>query len=254
MKLKSLKLLLATLTLGLATALPVANAAGSSVELKDAQVDLDNKLSMARGAKYYANYCMGCHSLKFSRYNRVATDLGLDDESIKSIIFTRDDDDVMSKSGSLMISAIPSKDAANWFGTAPPDLSLVARSRKSGDWIYSYLTSFYKDDSRPFGVNNLVFENVGMPHVLQELQGMQELEVHDDGHGHVTKTLKLTEPGKMSVGEFDQLAKDLTNFLVYVGEPAQLHRTYYGILTLLFLFVFFIVAYLLKKEFWKDIH
>lgn len=254
MKLKSLKLLVATLTLGLATAVPVAFGAGSSVPLQDAQVNLDNKLSLARGAKFYANYCMGCHSLKFSRYNRVATDLGLDEDSIKSIIFTRDENDEVSKTGSLMISAIPAKDAASWFGTAPPDLSLIARSRAGGDWIYSYLKSFYRDDSRPFGVNNLVFENVGMPHVLQELQGMQELEEHDDGHGHVTKTLKLVEPGKMSAGDYDQLAKDLTNFLVYVGEPAQLHRTYYGILTLLFLFVFFIVGYLLKKEFWKDIH
>ena len=251
MKFKSLKLLLAATVLSLGAA-PAFSA--GSVELLDAQVNLDNKLSLARGAKFYANYCMGCHSLKFSRYNRVATDIGLEEADIKSIIFTRDEDNKMHKTGALMVNAIPTKDAARWFGTAPPDLSLIARSRGGGDWIYSYLKSFYRDDSRPFGVNNTIFANVGMPHVLLELQGMQELEEHDDGNGHVTKTLKLVEPGKLSVGEYDQVARDLTNFLVYVGEPAQLHRTFYGVLTLLFLFVLFIFSYLLKKEFWKDIH
>jgi ubiquinol-cytochrome c reductase cytochrome c1 subunit len=251
MKFKSLKLLLAATVLSLSAA-PAFSA--GSVELLDAQVNLDNKLSLARGAKFYANYCMGCHSLKFSRYNRVATDIGLEEADIKSIIFTRDEDNKMHKTGALMVNAIPTKDAARWFGTAPPDLSLIARSRGGGDWIYSYLKSFYRDDSRPFGVNNTIFANVGMPHVLLELQGMQELEEHDDGNGHVTKTLKLAEPGKLSVGEYDQVARDLTNFLVYVGEPAQLHRTFYGVLTLLFLFVLFIFSYLLKKEFWKDIH
>ncbi|PWQ99177.1 cytochrome c1 [Leucothrix pacifica] len=252
MKLKSLKLILAAAVLSFSTA--PAFSAGSSVPLQDAQVNLDNKLSLARGAKFYANYCMGCHSLKFSRYNRVAADIGLEEEDIKSIIFTRNEDNEINKTGALMENTIPTKDAARWFGTAPPDLSLIARSRGGGDWIYSYMKSFYRDDSRPFGVNNTVFENVGMPHVLLELQGMQELEVHDDGKGHVTKTLKLVEPGKMSVAEYDQVARDLTNFLVYVAEPAQLHRTFYGVLTLLFLFVLFIFSYLLKKEFWKDIH
>ena len=252
MKLKSLKLLLAAAVLSFSAA--PAFSAGGSVQLQDAQVNLDNKLSLARGAKFYANYCMGCHSLKFSRYNRVASDLGLEEADMKSIIFTRNDDNEIDKTGALMNNAIPAKDAARWFGTAPPDLSLIARSRGGGDWIYSYLKGFYKDDSRPFGVNNTIFDNVGMPHVLLELQGMQELEEHDDGKGHVTKTLKLVEPGKMSVGEYDQLARDLTNFLVYVAEPAQLHRTFYGVLTLLFLFVLFIFSYLLKKEFWKDIH
>lgn len=252
MKLKSLKLLLAAAVLSFSAA--PAFSAGSSVPLQDAQVNLDNKLSLARGAKFYANYCMGCHSLKFSRYNRVASDLGLEEADMKSIIFTRNDDNEIDKTGALMTNAIPAKDAARWFGTAPPDLSLIARSRGGGDWIYSYLKGFYRDDSRPFGVNNTIFDNVGMPHVLLDLQGMQELEEHDDGKGHVTKTLKLVEPGKMSVGEYDQLARDLTNFLVYVAEPAQLHRTFYGVLTLLFLFVLFIFSYLLKKEFWKDIH
>ena len=253
MKLKSLKLLLAAAVLSFAAS-PAAHAAGGDVELQDANVNLGNKLSLARGAKFYTNYCMGCHSLKFSRYNRVAQDLGLDEETIKALIFTRDEDNELDKPGALMTNSIPVKDSARWFGTSPPDLSLIARSRGGGDWIYSYLKGFYRDETRPLGVNNTVFANVGMPHVLAELQGMQELVEHDDGHGHVTKTLKLVEPGKMSPGEYDQLARDLTGFLVYVAEPAQLHRTFYGILTLLFLSVFFVIAYFLKKEFWKDIH
>ena len=253
MKLNSFKLLLASAFLSLAVA-PVAYGASSGEPNLDAKVDVSDKVSLARGAKYYANFCMGCHSLEFSRYNRVAADLGLEEEDIKPLIFTRDDDDNIHKPGNLMVNALRTKDAVRWFGTAPPDLTVIARSKGGGDWLYSYLKGFYRDDSRPFGVNNLYFSNVGMPHVLQELQGTQELEVHDDGNGHSVKTLKLVEPGKMSAGEYDQVAKDLTNFMVYVGEPAQLHRTFYGILTLLFLLVLLVLSYFLKKEFWKDIH
>ena len=149
-----------------------------------------------------------------------------------------------------MVNAVRTKDAIRWFGVAPPDLTVIARSKGGGDWLYSYLKGFYKDDTRPFGVNNLYFSNVGMPHVLQELQGLQVLEIDADGKKH----LKQGQPGKMSAGEYDQVAKDLTNFMVYVGEPAQLHRTFYGILTLLFLLVLLVLSYFLKKEFWKDIH
>lgn len=253
MKLTSLKLLLTAALLSFAIA-PVAHAASGKEPNLDANVDLSDKVSLARGAKYYANYCMGCHSLEFSRYNRVATDLGMEEGDIKPLIFTRDDDDNIHKPGALMVNALRTKDAVRWFGIAPPDLTVIARSRGGGDWLYSYLKGFYRDDSRPFGVNNLYFANVGMPHVLEELQGVQALEVQDDGNGQVTKTLKLVEPGKMGAAEYDQVAKDLTNFLVYVGEPAQLHRTFYGILTLLFLLVLLVLSILLKKEFWKDIH
>lgn len=253
MKLNSLKLLLATAFLSFSVA-PVAYAAAEKEPNLDANVDVSDKVSLARGAKYYSNFCMGCHSLGFSRYNRVAADLGLEEADIKPLIFTRDDDDKIHKPGSLMVNAVRTKDAVRWFGIAPPDLTVIARSRGGGDWLYSYLKGFYKDDTRPLGVNNLYFANVGMPHVLQELQGLQALEVKDDGNGHVIKTLKIVEPGKMSVSEYDQVAKDLTNFLVYVGEPAQLHRTFYGILTLLFLLVLLVLSILLKKEFWKDIH
>jgi len=253
MKLSSFKLLLATAFLSFAV-IPAAFSAAEKEPNLDANVDVSDKVSLARGAKYYANFCMGCHSLEFSRYNRVAMDLGLEEADIKPLIFTRDDDDNIHKPGALMVNAIRTKDAIRWFGIAPPDLTVIARAKGGGDWLYSYLKGFYRDDSRPFGVNNLYFSNVGMPHVLQELQGLQELDVIDDGKGHLIKTLKLVEPGKMSVGEYDQVAKDLTNFMVYVAEPAQLHRTFYGVLTLLFLFVLLVLSYFLKKEFWKDIH
>jgi len=249
MKLNSFKLLVAATFLSVLVA-PTAYSAADKEPNLDANVDLSDKVSLARGAKYYANYCMGCHSLGFSRYNRVAADLGMEEADIKPLIFTRDDDDNIHKPGALMVNAIRTKDAIRWFGIAPPDLTVIARSRGGGDWLYSYFKGFYRDDSRPFGVNNLYFSNVGMPHVLEELQGVQELVVADDG----TKTLTLAEPGRMSAGEYDQVAKDLTNFLVYVGEPAQLHRTFYGILTLLFLLVLLVLSYFLKKEFWKDIH
>jgi len=249
MKLNSFKLLVAAAFLSVAVA-PAAYSAADKEPNLEANVDLSDKVSLARGAKYYANYCMGCHSLGFSRYNRVAADLGMEEADIKPLIFTRDDDDNIHKPGALMVNAIRTKDAIRWFGIAPPDLTVIARSRGGGDWLYSYFKGFYRDDTRPFGVNNLYFSNVGMPHVLEELQGVQELVVADDG----AKTLTLAEPGRMSAGEYDQVAKDLTNFLVYVGEPAQLHRTFYGILTLLFLLVLLVLSYFLKKEFWKDIH
>lgn len=228
-------------------------AAGGGANLEHADVDIHDMGSLQRGAKYFMNYCMGCHSLKFSRYNRVATDLGLTEEQVEdNLIFTRTKGE-KTKVGQLMKNGMPAEDAEAWFGTAPPDLSLVGRSR-GGDWIYSFLKAFYVDPSRPLGVNNTVFANAGMPHVLWELQGWQELEEHDDGHGHKTQTLKLIEPGTASVGEYDQIVRDITNFLVYVGEPAQLHRKSIGIWVMLFLGIFAVIAYLLKKEYWKDVH
>lgn len=245
----------------------VSGGAGHGVALQSANVNLDDKQSLQRGAKYYMNYCIGCHSLKFSRYNRMAKDLGINEEEgftadevtglLKdNLIFTRDDDGKQTKIGSLMETAYSSKAAVEAFGTVVPDLSLVGRSRGS-DWIYSYLKSFYLDDSRPMGVNNTVFKDVGMPHVLWELQGWQvKEEAHGDAaHGdHGAPVLKLAKPGKLSAGEYDQVVTDLTNFLTYVSEPAQLSRKMYGILTLLFLVLLFAVALALEKEYWKDIH
>ena len=238
-------------------------SAGHGVALQSANVNLDDKASLQRGAKYYANYCMGCHSVKFSRYNRMAEDIGLNadngftDDQVTSflkenLIFTRDEDGKQVKTGSLMTTAYSSKAAAEAFGTPVPDLSLVGRSR-GADWIYSYLKGFYLDDSRPMGVNNTVFKDVGMPHVLADLQGYQTLD-HHEGDDHGEPTLTLTKPGKLSAGEYDVVVHDLTNFLAYVSEPAQLSRKMYGILTLLFLIVLFGFAYALSREYWKDIH
>ncbi|MEB4592374.1 cytochrome c1 [Candidatus Thiothrix sp. Deng01] len=238
----------------------VANTAWANeegVELEHADVDIHNQASLQRGVKYFANYCMGCHSLNFSRYNRVAKDLGLTDEQVtKNLIFTRDANGDLDKAGALMKNGISQKDAAEWFGAPPPDLTLVGRSR-GPDWIYSYLKAFYVDPTRPMGVNNTVFPNVGMPHVLWDLQGLQEKECVKEGEGeHAVEhcELKLVKPGSMTPAEYDQTARDITNFLAYVGEPSKLSRKTYGVFTLLFLGLFAVVAYFLKKEYWKDVH
>ncbi len=242
----------------------VGGGAGHGVALQSANVDLNDKESLQRGAKYYMNYCFGCHSLKFSRYNRVAKDIGLnsdngfsDDDILTllkdNLIFVRDEEGNKVKAGSLMATAYSAKAAAEAFGTTVPDLSLVGRSR-GADWIYSYLKGFYLDDSRPMGVNNLVFKDVGMPHVLGNLQGWYALEHGEGETAHGEPKLKLVKPGKLSVGEYDQVVRDLTGFLTYVSEPAQLSRKTIGILVLLFLVLFFAVAYALEKEYWKDIH
>lgn len=246
----------------------VGGGAGHGAALQSANIDLDDKKSLQNGAKYYVNYCMGCHSLEYSRYNRMAEDMGLNAENgltgddvatllKENMIFTYDEEGNQDKVGSLMKSAYSPKAAAEAFGTSVPDLSLVGRSRGT-DWIYSYLKGFYLDPSRPMGVNNTIFKDVGMPHVLWELQGWQELEhAHgeeaDDAH-HGEPKLTLSKPGKMSEGEYDQVVRDLTNFLTYVSEPAQLSRKMYGVFTLLFLLLLFGVSWLLEKEYWKDIH
>ena len=237
----------------------VAGSAWANTEtlpLEPAKVDLENKASLQRGVKYYVNYCMGCHALSYSRYNRVAKDLDLTEAQVaKNLIFTRTDGEP-TKVGELMKTAMPAKDASEWFGAPPPDLTLVARVR-GADWIYTYLKSFYADPSRPMGVNNTIFANVGMPHVLWELQGMQQKVCVKEGEGaHAAEHchLEMVKPGKLSGTEYDQVAHDLTNFLAYVGEPIQDQRKIYGIFVLLFLGVFALVAYALKKEYWKDVH
>ncbi len=237
--------------------LPATAMASTVVELQKADIDVHNQQSLQRGAKYFVNYCMGCHSLSFSRYNRLATDLGLSPEQVqKNLIFTRTDDEP-TKVGELMKNGMTAKYGDQAFGVAPPDLSLVGRSR-GGDWIYSFLKAFYADPTRPLGVNNTVFANAGMPHVLWELQGMQELEHHEAEAGqaaaHAAPKLVLTEPGQASPAEYDQIVRDIASFLVYVSEPAQLHRKTIGIWVLLFLGLFAVVAYFLKKEYWKDVH
>jgi len=206
--------------------------------------------SMQRGAQLFVNYCLNCHPAAFMRFNRLQ-DLGLSEGQIKqNLLFATD------KVGNTMTVAMGKKDASEWFGAAPPDLTLVARVR-GADWLYTYLRTFYRDDSKPSGWNNIAFPNVGMPHVLWELQGIQSKveEKKDGGHGDGPVKLVLEQPGKLSKTEYDLAVRDLVNYLVYMGEPAQDHRVRIGIIVILFLVVVLLpVAYVLKKEFWKDVH
>ncbi len=222
--------------------------ASSGVELQDANVDLTDKVSLQRGAKYFVTYCLGCHSAKQIRYLRVANDLGLDEKHVL--------DDIAPEGAGIydqLHSAMNKHDAEKWFGTQPPDLSLVARSR-GADWLYSYLKGFYVDKNRPFGVNNAIFEDVGMPNPLWQLQGEQKPVFVNDGERRVLDKLVSASVGTQSPEEFDKTVNDLVNFLVYVGEPVQLERQKMGKYVLFFLFVFLAIAYLLKKEYWKDVH
>lgn len=217
-------------------------AAGAGVHLDKAPVSLTDKASQQRGARLFANYCMGCHSTQYMRYVHVGRDLGLtDDQMSANLIFTRDENGEQTKVGELMKNAIRKKDAAKWFGAPPPDLTLVARLR-GADWLYTFLRSFHQDTSRPFGVNNTVFPSVGMPHILWELEGVK------------TASGDMVVPGKLSTAEYDAAVGDLVNYLVYMGEPVQAERRQMGIWVLLFLAVFTVIAYLLKKEYWKDVH
>ena len=240
------------LSLILAVLPGLALASGVGVHLDKADIDLKNKQSLQRGARLFVNYCLSCHSAEFQRYNRTGRDLGLTEEQVlENLIFTG------AKLGEQMKIAMSRADAKAWFGAPPPDLTLVARSR-GPDWLYTYLRTFYVDESRPFGVNNLVFPSVGMPHVLWELQGWQEpvykTVEHEGETKQVIERLELAQAGDLSPAEYDRAVRDLVNFLTYLGEPVQLERKALGVKVLLFLLVFFVVAYLLKKEYWKDVH
>lgn len=225
---------------------------GHDGHLDHAAIDVSNKASLQRGAKYFVNYCLSCHSANFSRYNRVAEDLGLSTIDVENnLIFTD------SKIRDPMRIALDGENARDWFGKPPPDLSLVARA-KGADWVYTYLRTFYLDDSRPFGVNNLVLDNAYMPHVLWELQGWQQ-PVYKEGEKTadgkpVIEHLELTEQGKLTPKEYDRAVLDLVNFLIYLSEPAQLQRKKLGFWVLAFLVVLLVVTYFMKKEYWKDVH
>jgi len=224
-------------------------AAGAELKLDRAPDRTHDMAALQNGAKLFVNYCLNCHSASYMRYNRLK-DIGLTDEQIKDkLLFTAD------KVGEPMKIAMQAADARQWFGAAPPDLTVIARSRASefgsgADWLYSYLRGFYRDDTRPTGWNNTVFENVGMPHPLWQLQGWQEKRV--DANGAVR--LQVVEPGSMSGPEYDRAIRDLVTFLSYIAEPMQLDRQRIGIYAMLFLLVFLVLAYLLKKEYWKDVH
>ena len=229
----------------------VAFASESTVKLDQAPIRSGDKLSLQRGAKTFVNYCLSCHSAEYMRYNRLR-DLGLSENQISdNLIFTG------QKVGELMTVAMKTKEAKQWFGVAPPDLSVIARSR-GADWLYTYLRKFYRDDTTATGWNNLVFDKAAMPHVLYQLQGEQSLVTNtvDDGHGgtHEVKELKLDKPGTLSKTEYEAYVADLVNFLVYLGEPAATKRVQIGIIVMLFLFGMLALTYALKHEYWKDIH
>lgn len=225
---------------------PAVAAANEGPALDTANYDLHDQASLQRGAKYFVNYCLNCHSASYMRYNRL-TDIGLTEQQIKdNLLFAG------GKVGDTMETAMNKKDAKSFFGATPPDLTVIARAR-GADWLYTYLRGFYKDESRPTGWNNVVFDKVGMPHVLTQLQGEQVLEVEKHGE-HEVKKLVLAKPGTLKPAEYDAMVGDLVNYLVWMGEPMKTKRITIGIFVLVFLGLFFIVAYYLKKEFWKDIH
>lgn len=223
-------------------------AAEGPVAIESVDLDLFDQDSVRRGAEFYVDYCQGCHSLKHIRYSRLAKDYGIDAATMKSRFLLGE-----RKMHETLLSAMTPADAEHWLGAPAPDLSLVARAR-GADWVYTYLKSFYLDPARPSGVNNLLASNVAMPQVLAELQGLQvPVRVHEKGMDYIAK-LKPARPGALTPDQFDQALTDLMNFLVYVAEPTQLQRLTLGKYVIAFLIALTVLLYLLKKEYWKDVH
>lgn len=225
----------------------MAIASGAGVHLDTAPVNLQDQASLQRGAKLFTSRCLACHSASYMRYNRL-TDIGMSEEQIKKELELPED----VKIGSTMQAAMDPNSAKLAFGVAPPDLSVIARSR-SPDWLYTYMRSFYVDVARASGYNNTVFPSVGMPFVLEDLQGKQEL-VLEQHEGHDVKKLILKTPGSMQPAQYDAAVGDLTNYLVFMSEPSKLVRQQIGWIVLAFLSVLLMLVYALKKEIWKDIH
>jgi ubiquinol-cytochrome c reductase cytochrome c1 subunit len=225
----------------------LAGASEGNLHLDKAPVNLADQESLQRGARIFVNYCLNCHSASAMRYSRLE-DIGLTEEQIKdNLMFAAE------KPGETMKVGMTRGDAKAWFGATPPDLSVIARSR-GPDWLYTYLRSFYRDDSRSTGWNNVVFDKVGMPHVMWSLQGELVPRYKKDGEHDEIEGLELAKPGSVTLAEYDAMVGDLVNYLTWMGEPAQLKRKQLGLVVLAFLAIFFVVAYYLKKEFWKDIH
>jgi ubiquinol-cytochrome c reductase cytochrome c1 subunit len=222
--------------------------AAEGIELQEANNHVNDNASLQRGAKHFVTYCLGCHSIKHIRYLRIALDLDVDPKEVLK--------DIAPEGANIydqLHSAMNAHDAEKWFGTQPPDLSLIGRSR-GADWLYSYLKSYYIDPKSPRGVNNLIFEDTAMPNPLWQLQGEQYAEHKKTILGSEYTNLVLKEPGTLSEGEFEIFVNDLVNFLVYVGEPVQLERQRLGKYVIFFILMFIVLAYLLKKEYWRDIH
>ena len=230
--------------------------AAADVALLPVDIDVQDRAKLQRGAQFFMNYCSGCHSLRYMRYNRMANDLGLTtfageidkDLLVNNLIFTK-----AEVQDPIQIS-MPEADARQWFGRLPPDLSLSAREHGSA-WLYTYLKSFYADKKRPFGANNRLVPDVAMPNILAPLQGVV---MAGQGSPHLNNRfltqLVLVEQGKMSPAQFDSALQDLVTFLVYVAEPAKLVRYHIGFIVLGFLCVFAMVSYQLKKCYWRDVH
>ena len=233
-------------------------AGGPSIPMDHIETDIRDQESLQRGLGLFVNYCFGCHSMKYARYERAANDLGIPNELFEENLIFGD-----HKIGNLMEIAMPEDLAEVWFGIAPPDLTLSARLR-GPDWIYNYLRGFYIDEKRPYGVNNVVFKDVGMPHVLADLQGIcaeaPELGVEpevDPLSGNIVKSSgckEFVKEGSMTPEQYDEAIYDLVNFLEYVGEPSRLQSVELGRTVLIFLAFLFVFVYFLNKEYWRGIH
>lgn len=245
----------------------ISFAAGGGGPMKSAGIDLNDKASLQRGAGLYMNYCSACHSLGYQRYSRMAEDIGLTQEQVESNLMFTD-----AKFGEQMHTGINKAQGTAWFGKAPPDLSLVTRTKAEGpDWVYNYLKSFYIDESRPTGWNNTIFPGASMPNVLWELQGSQHALTeppHKNAKGEAEPCVQgeyqgqcitgFSTPdhkkGSMTAEQYDQAARDITTFLAYVGEPSAVERQSLGVWVVLFLALFTFLAYMLKVEYWRDVH
>lgn len=230
----------------------LTQAAGGGIPLMDADVDLSDKRSLQHGAKLFVNYCLSCHSASYSRYSRVAADLGIPEDVMKKNLLLATDN-----INDMMDITMRPQDSEKWLGKTPPDLSVIARSRRP-DWLYTFLNSYYLDDSKATGVNNLLFKDTAMPHVLWELEGWKKAvkEEHTDAEGHTSTHitgLELVYPGSMDEDTYKAATRDLVNFLTYVGEPGQMDRKRIGFWVILFLLIMLIPAYKLKKDYWKDV-
>lgn len=218
--------------------------------------DVENLASLQRGARNFMSYCSGCHSLKYMRYSRLGKDLGIPEDQLEAYLVPAD-----AKPTDYVLSNMPAADAEAWFGTVPPDLSLIARSRGT-DYLFQFLKTFYVDPSRPTGVDNLALAGTAMPHVLAELEGLKRpvyRNVERQGENgpiveRVFDHFEQVTPGRMSAEEYDTFVRDIVNFLDYVGEPHQAARRSLGVWVVLFLLAFTWLAWLMKKEYWKDVH
>jgi ubiquinol-cytochrome c reductase cytochrome c1 subunit len=238
------------MVVGFLVALPVVASASEGESFPHAGNDVRNTASLQRGARNFINYCSGCHSAQYVRYNRVAADLGISDADLKANLMFASD-----KPADTIRSALKADDARTWFGNAPPDLSLIARSRGT-DYLYAFLRGFYVDPSRPTGMNNVVLKGTAMPHVLFDLQGLQQAVYApaEPGVAPVIQKLELTTKGSLTPEQYDDFVRDTVNFLDYIGEPVQVVRRDLGVWVTLFLLVFASFAYMLKREYFRDIH